>query len=117
MIKYERFKGKVVVAVIMALALISCATFGNMTGKQKYLMARGTFNDAVKDYITWAKTQPEDVKVKLRENNQLIKDTESALDAWGLAYDSTDKAEAYASLSDTLFQIFVRYGIKIKEGP
>lgn len=110
-------KTKWIPILICSILLLSCAHMQKMSGKQKYLMARGTFNDAVSEYKTWALQQPEEIRAKLRKNNKLIKDAKKALDAWGVAYDDEDKAEAYANLSDVLFQIFVTYGIEIKEGP
>ena len=124
---------KNVVRVLMVIAILflvsGCATFGaltgsmdNMTPAQKYDAYRTTFNDVIDfQYYPWAMEQPESTRVLLRTDvNPKIKRVKEALDIYGKELktpggDPNAKMNFYLGLKKDLFDLILKYGLKIDE--
>jgi len=107
------------VSVILALLfVIGCA---GMTMKQKVLSTRTTFNEMLQQFNSWAKNQPEETKVKLRENViPVIDEASGALDAWEDSLylpdgDPDAKLQFYLDVKTKLINLIAKYGLKIVE--
>lgn len=109
---------RIFILVICAL-FISCA---GMTPKQRYLSQRTTFNEILSQFNAWAKVQPEETKVNLREKViPIIDETSDALDKYeqALYLDTADpsaKLQFYLDLKTKLLNAALVYGFNFKEG-
>jgi len=111
----------ILISIISLLILGACSHFQTMTPAKKYATVRTAFNEMVRQYIDQAKLQPEDIRVKLRENvNPVIKDAEAALDKYyeslTLPHDDPDARLAfYLDLKNQILKLCLKYGLKIAE--
>ena len=110
-------KNKLTILIIMVFALvIGCAS----TPKQKNLQVLKANNRVVRDYIDLFKLQDKATQDKWRvEVTPLVQDFDDAVTAYDEAVsgsaDKQAKFKVYERVSDKLFDLFLRYGIEIKE--
>jgi len=103
--------------ILLLLVVFSCGH--NLRPTQKYTLTRMTFNDILRQYEEQAMQQPEAVKVELRKYvHPVIKEARDALDIYKVAVGSKDesaKYSVYVKALDKLTDLFLKYGIVIKE--
>ena len=85
--------------LMLVFAVISCASFNQLTPQQTYLAAVTTFNNNLAQYNAVFKTASPSTQDKWRtEINPIIEATSAALDLWGTEVTNTAYENDYRNL-------------------
>ena len=114
-------KVKVLVPLLIIVFLISCAGMQDMTPPQKHLTYRTMFNNILEQYNGWATVQPEETKVKLREDVlPLLDEAHDALNLYEKSLsipggDADARLNFYLDVKNKAINLLLTYGLKVDE--
>ncbi|MBW2003109.1 MAG: hypothetical protein JRI72_00630 [Deltaproteobacteria bacterium] len=116
----KRNKLSIIMIAFAVFALLAIAGCAGMTPLQKHTVAMGTHNRIIGDYLILYSQQTPEIQAKWKAKiDPIVKQLDDAMTVWDNAFTNKDDPEAkrqlYMAVKSQLFDLFFKYGVKVKE--